>query len=123
VRRGYAADLLALDFKKRRKGLAMMLQWLRRREEARRLAQADAEALIRFPQRSRQHRRHPTRSRSPPAPLITLFDSGAIGMADPVVEAVASASPAKPRASAIFDMRKTPLRESAILDRAPARHS
>jgi hypothetical protein len=64
----------------------------------------------RFPQRSRQQFRHLTRSRSPLAPLITLFDRGTMDMADPVVEAVASSSPANPIASAIFDMRKSPWR-------------
>jgi hypothetical protein len=71
VRRGYAADLLALDFKKRRKGLAMMLQWLRRREEARRLAQADAEALI-----PRLWRASPAANAAPaiaPAPMATTI--------------------------------------------------
>ena len=38
-------------------------------------------------------------------PLIALFDSGTMVMADdPVVEAVVSSSPANPIASAIFDM-------------------
>ena len=62
----------------------------------------------RRPQRSRQQFRHLTRSRSLLGPLIALFDSGTMGMADPVVEVVASSSPAKPIASAIFDMRKPP---------------
>ena len=64
----------------------------------------------RFPQRSRQQFRHLTRSRSLLGPLITLFDSGTMGMADPVVEAVASSSPANPIASAIFDMSNPPWR-------------
>ncbi len=137
-----------------------MLQWPRRRRQAERLAQVDAEALVRdlgggaysearqrerdvslpdgpvlaftplergahpqrtrpqrsrqhqlqrrFPQRSRQQFRHLTKSRSLLGPLIALFDSGTMGMADPVVEAMASSSPANPIASAIFDMRKPP---------------
>jgi hypothetical protein len=38
------------------------------------------------------------------SPLITLFDIGTIGIADALVEAVASSSPANPIASAVFDM-------------------
>jgi hypothetical protein len=38
-----------------------------------------------------------------------LFDSGTMGMADPVVEAVASSSPANPIARAIFVIRKPPV--------------
>ena len=69
----------------------------------------------RFPQRSRQQFRHLTRSRSLLGPLIALFDSGTMVMADdPVVEAVASSSPANPIASATFDMRNP-------LGRAPSR--
>jgi hypothetical protein len=38
---------------------------------------------------------------------MTLFESGTIDMADdPVAETVARISPAKPIASAIFDMRR-----------------
>ncbi len=58
----------------------------------------------RFPQRSRQQFRHLTSSRLLLGPLSALFDGGTIDMADPVVEAVASSSPANPIASAIFDM-------------------
>ncbi len=38
------------------------------------------------------------------SPLIRLFDIGMIGMADALVETVASSSPANPIASAVFDM-------------------
>ena len=71
----------------------------------------------RFPQRSRQQFRHLTKSRSPLGPLITLFDSGTMGMADPVVdEAVASSNPANPTARTIFNMRKPPLTRTALDD-------
>jgi hypothetical protein len=39
---------------------------------------------------------------------MAIFDSGTMGIAVPVVEAVASSNPANPIASAIFDMRKPP---------------
>jgi hypothetical protein len=38
------------------------------------------------------------------SPLIKLFDIGMMGMADALVETVASISPANPIASAVFDM-------------------
>ena len=74
----------------------------------------------RRPQRSRQQFRHLTKSRSPLGPLIALFDSGTMVMADdPVVEAVASSSPANPIASATFDMRRTSLGERRLNDSTP----
>ena len=74
----------------------------------------------RRPQRSRQQFRHLTKSRSPLGPLIALFASGTMVMADdPVVEAVASSSPANPIASATFDMRRTSLGERRLNDSAP----
>ena len=38
------------------------------------------------------------------SPVITLFDIGIMGIADALVETVASSSPANPIASAVFDM-------------------
>ena len=38
------------------------------------------------------------------SPLITFFDIGMMGMADALVETVASSSPANPINSAVFDM-------------------
>jgi hypothetical protein len=42
------------------------------------------------------------------SPLITLFDIGMMGMADALVETVASSSPANPINSAVFDMTILP---------------
>ena len=74
----------------------------------------------RRPQRSRQQFRHLTKSRSPLGPLIALFASGTMVMADePVVEAVASSSPANPIASATFDMRNLLGRAPSLNDSTP----
>jgi hypothetical protein len=42
------------------------------------------------------------------SPAIKLFDIGMMGMADALVEIVASSSPATPIASAVFDMTHPP---------------